>query len=237
MESLQVTLSEDQIAAFYHDMFVTSQVHDFLALMGAQHFRVIDVGGGCGFFARALRDVAGCSVRVIDSDASSIAECRNVGLDAICIDALEYSPDETQDVASFNLILHHLVGGSGRETRELQIRALKKWRNHARVIFVNEYIYESVFGDMSGWLIFHITKNRMLSALCRWASAYVPAFRANTFGVGVRFRSHDEWHQVFQEAGLKVVASTLGEPESIPALWRLLMIRTIRRDSFRLEVL
>lgn len=55
------TLSQSQIEAFYHDNFVASQVRDFSALAKPQPAGVVvDVGGGCGFFADGLRRATGC---------------------------------------------------------------------------------------------------------------------------------------------------------------------------------
>jgi hypothetical protein len=138
-------------------------------------------------------------------------------------------------VACFNLILHHLVGDSEAATRALQRRALERWRGQARFVFVNEYIYESFVGQLSGWLIYQITSSRVLSWLGRQVARLVPAFRANTFGVGVRFRAHDEWKRVFAEAGYDIAGEITGADEHVSPPLRLLLIRTIRRDSFLLH--
>ena len=59
-----------------------------------------------------------------------------------------------------------------------------------RAVFVNEYIYELYVGNVSGWLIFQVTKSRVLSWIGRVVSTVVPSLRAKTFGVSVRFRTH-----------------------------------------------
>jgi SAM-dependent methyltransferase len=235
MQTVQTKLSELQVSAFHHTDFVDSQLRDFERLIGKGAWRVTDIGGGCGYFAQRLQRELGCRVRVIDTDLASIQECRNAGLDADCADALNLMIKVEQDVVTFNLVLHHLVGKSERATRELQSRAVATWLAHARVVFVNEYIYESFVGNVSGWLIFQITKNRLLSALGKWASRYISALSANTFGVGVRFRSNREWVRLFEDAGFVVKTCVKGSAEGVSPLWRLLLIRRISRDSFRLE--
>ena len=235
MQTAQTKLSELQVHAFHHTDFVEDQVRDFERLIGHGSWRVTDIGGGCGYFALQLQRELGCHVRVIDTDPASIQECRNAGLDADCADALNLLTMRMEDVVAFNLVLHHLVGKSERATRELQSRAITTWLPHARVVFVNEYIYESFIGNLSGWLIFQITKNPLLSALGRWASHFIPSLSANTFGVGVRFRSNQEWMRLFEEAGFSVKAHVRGAAEGVSPLWRLLLIRRISRDSFRLE--
>ncbi|AVA13632.1 hypothetical protein C3E99_07070 [Sphingopyxis sp. MG] len=109
------------------------------------------------------------------------------------------------------------------------------WRDHETPIFVNEYIYQSFLGTVSGRLIYAITASRILSALAGFAARFIPAFRANTFGVGVRFRAHEEWMALFREAGFVPEAVRIGAEEQIKPPLRLLLIKTIRRDSFILR--
>jgi SAM-dependent methyltransferase len=233
---MQSTLSKQQLQAFYHDDFVEDQTRHFVALVGAagdQRRLVVDVGGGCGFFARRLAELIGATVKVIDTDPASVAACRQLGIDARIGNALD-PPEEKDCTVTLNLVLHHLIGASEKATLDLQRRALTVWRSRANEIFVNEYIYESFLGNFSGWLIYQITKSRILSWLGRSIAKLVPAFRANTFGIGVRFRSHAEWVEVFASAGYEVKSSMLGWEERVSVPLRLLLIKNIRRDSFLL---
>ena len=71
MKSTQKILSQDQITAFYHDLFVENQVEDFMALSGFSVTpfldKIVDIGG-CGFFAKALQNRIDLKVKVLDSD-------------------------------------------------------------------------------------------------------------------------------------------------------------------------
>ncbi len=234
---VQRRLAADQLEEFYHENFVSDQVRDFNALVGAvgEGRVVVDVGGGCGHLAQKLGEVSGIRTRVIDMDPASVEACTRAGVDARLGDALKPEIAGDEAVACFNLILHHLVGRTERETRALQIQALRNWRGRVDAVFVNEYIYESFVPELSGRLIFEITASSVLSFVARQVAKVVPPLRANTFGVGVRFRSRDEWVRLFDEAGYRVVAETTGEPEYISPPLRALMIKIIRRDSFRLE--
>lgn len=233
---MQKTLSESQIEAFYHDHFVASQVADFaaLALPHAQRV-VVDVGGGVGHFAAALQRRGGCRVRVLDTDPVSLHACQAKGLEASLDDALAPHILGDEDVVCFNLVLHHLVGQDEADTLALQRRALQAWLPHARCLFVNEYIYDSYVATASGRLIFAITRNRTLSILASWISRVVPSLRANTFGVGVRFRGHDEWVGLFEGLGFEVAATIRGAEEQVSVARRMLLIRSCRRDSFLLR--
>lgn len=235
--SIQKALSKEQIGAFYHDDFVDSQVRNYLALVATLAPRpraVLDIGGGCGFFAEGLRQTAGIDVRVIDLDPTSVNACRDKGLQASVGDALHPQRCGDEDVVCFNLILHHLVGANEAKTLALQKQALAHWHGHAQVLFIDEYIYDAYVGNISGRLIYEITRSKLLSALAKAVSRFVPSLRANTFGVGVRFRSRDEWRRVFESLGYCVAAHVRGPEEHVSIARRLLLIRSCRRDSFLL---
>jgi hypothetical protein len=239
MEIVQRALSEDQTRHFYHDEFVKDQVESFKkigALDLAGDGFVVDVGGGCGFFARSILLHGHPRVRVLDKDSYSIVNCKASGLRAEQADALSPPIEGNESVICFNLILHHLVGRSDAETLALQSQALRVWlRDGQRYIFVNEYIYESFLaGGLSGWLIWRITSSKVLSLFGRLASAVIPSLRANTFGVGVRFRTRLQWHRLFADLGLSEIGYLKGREESVSAARRLLLIKSCRRDSFLL---
>jgi len=239
MQGAQQILKEEQIEAFYHDNFVTSQVADFVALVpkrvNLNDRRVVDIGGGCGFFAKALSAEWGYKVRVVDADIKSIEFCMANGVEAICGDALAPNFVGDEGVICFNLILHHLVGASDSDTYSLQARALQEWYGNAPAIFVNEYIYESfIFENFSGWLIYKITSSRFLSRIGRAVSWLMPTLKANTFGTGVRFRAQAEWVAIFDSLGFDVVGILEGQQEGVSLPRRLLLIKNCRRDSFLL---
>lgn len=236
---MQKTLSAERVAEFYHDNFVADQVDTFVDLAAHALPRgavVADVGGGCGFFARALASRAPVNVRVLDTDAVSVQTCLAHGVQARISDALAPDIEGDEQVVCFNLILHHLVGSSTRQTRSMQLQALRAWHTRTPRVFVNEYIYESfLVGRISAYLIWAITSSRLLSLLGRGVASFVPSLRANTFGVGVRFRAASDWIALFREAGYEVVASSTGRDEPVSFARRLLLIKHCRRDSFLLE--
>jgi SAM-dependent methyltransferase len=238
----QVMLEESQIAAFYVDCFAVNQVNHFERLTDFRSLGsiklVVDIGGGCGYFAKELNAKTGLRVRVIDSDERSIEACarHNIkSIEGVIGDALNPEVKGDEDVVCFNLLLHHLIAKNEHETRELQKKAIVAWRDKVRYVFVNEYIYDSFFGYASGRIIFEITKSKLLSAIGRLVSEVVPSFKANTFGVGVRFRAHAEWIELFEECGYEVVSKAYSEPDYTSLPLRALLIREVRKDSFLLK--
>ena len=233
----QISLDASRLAEFYHDNFVTDQVMDFGQLVAGQAYDgvVADVGGGCGFFAEALQRRYGVRVRVLDADALSISECNARGIEAELFDALSPRFKGDERVVTFNLILHHLVASNDQETRTLQTRAVAAWRGRCERVFVNEYIYTGYpLPRLSAWLIWAVTHNKALSLVAGIVGRAVPSLRANTLGVGVRFRTAEDWKRIFSEAGFAVSGHVQGANEPVGIARRLLLIRTIRRDSFLL---
>ena len=240
MAKTQKLLKPDQLEAFYHDNFVKSQVADFIALTRSllnPSFKVIvDIGGGVGYFAKAIQNAMGLPVRVLDSDIRSIECCKQAGIDAVKDDALNPTIVGDESVICFNLILHHLVSVSEPETRRLQKQALSVWRSTAQIVFVNEYIYESYFmTNFSGWLIFKITSSTVLSKIGSFMAKFAPSLKANTFGVGVRFRSHAEWREIFSSLGFEIMDTVIGPQEYVSLPRRCLLIKNCRRDSLLLK--
>ena len=231
----QRILAPDQLSAFYHDTFVVEQVRDFAKINPLTSGKLVDIGGGCGYFARALQaSLPGIDVTVLDIDRPSIQICEELGTPAEPADALSLSPVGDERGACFNLILHHLVGPTEGETIANQRRALATWAGSGIPIFVNEYVYDSWFGDFSARLIYEITASKFLSAVCGFVGRFVPVLRANTFGVGVRFHSRKAWIKLFESAGYELAVSTRGPEEGIGVV-RLMLVRSIRRDSFLLQ--
>ena len=234
---MQTKLSPEQINDFYHDHFVEDQVSDFASLLvsSGDLKNIVDIGGGCGFFAKRLQNHTDYKVKVLDMDPVSVRACHDSGIDAVEGDALNPKIVGDEEIVTFNLILHHLVATSDCDTLALQIQALKVWSPNIKAVFVNEYIYESYLFGFSGWLIYRITKSPLLSLIGSAVANVVPSLKANTFGVGVRFRDSKEWLRVFESAGYIVKSTIKGDSEYVSPPRRLLLIKQIRRDSFLLE--
>jgi len=242
LENKQNRLSEAQVEAFFNTEFEQDQISDFESLFEDKKFDsndvIVDVGGGVGRFAKLLTERRENTVRVLDIDENSISSLKNVGahnIEALVADALNPPMFGDEKVVTINLILHHLVGQSEEVTRGLQKSALKVWRGKTDFIFINEYIYESFIGNLSGRLIYYITSSAALSLVGSFVSKFVPSLRANTFGVGVRFRSHSEWLELFEQCGFRVTDCRYGESEFISLPRRILFISGIKRNSYLLR--
>lgn len=233
----QKRLSEYQVAEFFHTEFEADQVHDFESLLEDIDIdgSIVDVGGGIGKFARLLAEGRGNKIRVLDIDARSVEianDMRNAQIEALVADATNPPFFGDEILVTINLILHHLIGDTESVTRDLQESTLRVWRGKAKYIFINEYIYESFFGNVSGRLIYQITSSSLLSSIASFVAKFAPSLRANTFGVGVRFRSNSEWVEMFNRCGFELVGMRAGLREQISLPRRLLLISQIKRNSY-----
>ena len=85
------------------------------------------MGGGCGFFAKALQNRIHLKVRDLDSDSQSIDFCKQEEIETTYGDALNPVVVGNEKLVCFNLILHRLVGRSEHETYKMQGHALSVW--------------------------------------------------------------------------------------------------------------
>ena len=140
---MQTTLSKKQLEYYYEDFGDDTQTEHFIRLIPQKYLLstnvIVDIGGGVGYFASSIRSRIELKVRILDIDSVAIDQCRNKGLTAIFCDALNPSIQGDEDVVCFNLVLHHLVGEDERSTLNMQKQALNVWKNHAKLIFINEY--------------------------------------------------------------------------------------------------
>jgi len=240
-DATQLRLDPLQLTEFYHDEFVKDQVAEFRALVGplVPGARVVDLGGGIGHFASALARETGARVEVIDSDPESVRRCADQGVPATTGDAITTRAADGAEVATFNMILHHLVTPGFDATRALQVAALANLARPRgpRRVFVNEYIYEGLLvPSLSAAAIFRVTSSGLLSRLAAAVARVVPSLRANTFGVGVRFRDAADWRRMFDAAGWRVIGHVSDRRDKISFARRVaLALNDIRQDSFLLE--
>lgn len=237
----QVTLNRSQLDEFDFDGFVEYQFHALKTFIDRNDIDlspddcIVDIGGGRGYFAKKISEIHP-RVKVYETDPKSIEHCRAIGVEAHLVDALDPVLAGDEKLVCFNLILHHLIGRNEVETARLQAAALTPWKQ--RFVFVNEYCYQSFIDHtLSGRIIWAITSSRVLSAIGKIIGKVIPSLRANTFGIGVRFRSSQEWAAFFARAGFRVVGIVDGEVEPVSLARRLLLIKSIRRDSFLLQSL
>lgn len=239
----QRLLSDEATDAFDHKWLFATQIDHFKALTAftpEEPFDLLDVGGGTGRFAQALRQqFPRCSVTILDVSAKSVQKAATKGIQGIVGSILDPPPalaSKRYDVVAFNMILHHLVGDSDRFTEANQKHALTVaaglLKRNGRIV-VNEYCYSGLVGDdSSGRLIYEITRSKVLAGVVRAVGRVCPPLAANTVGVGVRFRPLPSWAKLGAEAGL-CLDRTIDGPPDPPSLIRrtALLIRAVNRSS------
>lgn len=125
------------------------------ALQGAPGHALVDIGGGTGNYARALRE-DGWDPLVVDLNTAMLARAEAKGLRTLHADAAALPvPDASADAVTMIAMLHHVpdwraaVGEARRILRPGGRLALMGWtREHMeRVTWLREY-----FPSMSDWL-------------------------------------------------------------------------------------
>ena len=235
----QRKLDQHQLLEFNFDGFVETQFSALKNLIESNRVKfdpddyILDIGGGYGYFALSAKAM-NPNVRVYETDLNALEYCRGSGVEARHVDATMPTVIGDEKLVCFNLILHHLIGKTERETKTLQESAIRAWSRP--YIFVHEYCYQSYFStDLSARLIYVITSSSALSVIGKLISKFIPSLRANTFGVGVRFRSSPEWLRFFEKCGFEVLGVVRGLPEDVSLARRLLLIKSIRRDSYLIK--
>jgi len=235
---MQKKLNKYQIENFQNFLGDESQVDNLLNMVPYHFFTadrvIVDVGGGNGFFYELLKNKINSKVVILDSDLNSIERCTEKGMTAYFDDVLNLEYKGRSDIVCFNLTLHHLIGENEELTYEMQCNALRVFAGKSIYLFIDEYSYDSFIFGLSGKLIYNITSNKFLSKIASIISIFFPSLKANTFGVGVRFREMNEWINLFEFSGYKVIKIIKGENIRIPFLRRLLFIRRQTKDSFLL---
>jgi SAM-dependent methyltransferase len=243
----QRILPQSAIDAFDTPEGVAEQVQHFKSLLGFNShsvFSMLDVGGGTGFFANAIKtEFPHAEITILDLDEQSVMKGTKLGLNAIhgsIIDPPAAIRSRKFDVISLNLMLHHIIGDDDWSTLALQRCALTRvcelLANQGH-IFLHEICYEGrLFRDSSARLIYQVTASRCLGKALKLVGKAMPALSANTAGVGVRFRSMHGWSVLANSLKLKVVSVCQSEPEGHSWLRRtLLLIREVRRQSYLLR--
>jgi SAM-dependent methyltransferase len=203
-------LAEDQLAAFDRE-FVTDVIWEAFASEVRKDFpdgifSFIDLGGGNGVFAdRVLRNFPKSTGTVLDN-APSLLE-KNVPHErkTVVLGGIEQIesllPGRRFDVVCFNWVLHHLVGSTHEASTKHQCKALQDAAGllspNGRISVIENFYDGWLFDALPGRVIFELTASKALAGLIR-------SMGANTAGVGVCFRSRNDWHKTMSASGLSV---------------------------------
>lgn len=242
----QRVLPKSAIDEFDTPEGVAEQIQHFKNLLGIDPsvvFSILDVGGGTGFFVSALKsEFRNVDATILDLDQASVTKSVRKGLNSIHGSIVAPPRDLMSrrfDVISFNLVLHHIIAETDSSTVALQQQALRQARvllKDGGRIFVHEICFEGrFFADLSGLLIYRITSSHHLEKVLRFTGTIFSALKANTVGVGVRFRPLIGWEEIARSVGLEALNTCEGGPEGHSLLRKaLLLIKEVRRRSLLL---
>lgn len=169
----------------------------------------LDIGGGCGTFAKTIVENTSLDINIDILDPSKLAldnfdKSEKTNLIPQYFNSFE--SNKKYDFIILKTVLHHIIGIDENTTLKLQEEFITKavsMLNDDGVLFVEENFYEGwLKTDITGKLIFFWTKLKIIESVIRFLGA-------NTAGEGVRFRSRDNWRKIFNSHDLMVVNETL----------------------------
>lgn len=204
-------LANDQLASFDQEYTTNERWervklcidHDF----NDGNFSFVDVGGGNGLFAdRVLANYPQSQGTVLDSSELLLSKnTKNTRKKIIRADALDLVNFGNYDIIFCNWVLHHLVktGSYTQTTKNLEIffDSSRKVLSSRGRLSIFEIDYNGFIDDLPGKSIFHLTSSKFIAPL-------TSKLGANTAGVGVCFRSHNEWVRKIEKSGYKILSYT-----------------------------
>jgi hypothetical protein len=226
-------LADSQLQTFAHRDYVTDELFDGIAdaierEFGQGSFSFLDVGGGGGLFAdRLLARFPEARATVLDNSELLLSQnAANDRKDLILASATEMAESVGErrfDLVFFNFSLHHFIGASYAQTRQIQRDALGQGAALVAPggrIVVTENLYDGMIVDnMPGFLVYTLTSNKAFASL-------IGRLGANTAGLGVCFLSASEWRKEFARLGWRdsAFAATVWQEKR---MWRVLGFRLL----------
>jgi len=203
-------------------------------------FQVLDVGGGNGVFAdKILSAFPNAEVTVLDCSKSllqkNIPHPRKKLVHESVENLQKIFCDVQFDLIIVNLVLHHLVGKTYKESRNNALQYLmlfKELLSEEGRLFICEHFYNGLLIDsLASRMIYYFTSIK-LSPLRKLFHKY----GANTAGIGVCFQSRKMWQKAIQKAGFHTLAYNEDPPYSLSfARYAALHIRSNTRGFFWLK--
>jgi len=185
--------------------------------------KILDVGGGNGRFVDKL-------LKLYPKAQACVLDYADTMLEKNRLDARKTTQQGTAtqldtlfigqkfDLITINMLLHHLVGDNEPTTRNNVLASLVCARKilapEGRVVVYEQVYNGSILSIEPGKIIYRLTQIR-----APWISRLLKKFGANTAGVGVRFRSVQEWQDLFDEAGYALESHSWILPDQ-PSLLR-----------------
>ena len=232
----QSVLSEDQNAYFDYE-YVGDEYFKRLNSILLKTFDhnspllIADLGSGTGrFLDRILSAFPRARGFGIDFSAELLSRNQpHARKTLINASFLEYRPGTQFDIVSLNWVLHHMVYGSPRETRQL----IRKTICHsARLLkpggrfVVFENIVDGIVNDnLSSNLLYRGTSSRRLARLTR-------RLGANTAGVGIHYLGQNELLNLMDDQGFELDESFAGSFQPYGRKNLLILARSVREYGF-----
>ena len=196
-----------------------------------KNIRILDIGGGAGYFAMALhKKLVNAEVVVLEitehNTWDTFKEIKFVSGNAF--EAENLFEHGSFDIIFVNYVFHHLVQptyGKTVEGIQFLLSSIQKLLKDEGVLFISECSYHiPVLNQFTGYLIYIASTIRV--PVIAWLMRKLGSKSA---GVGVCFLTYEKWLSLFQQTGYIVQSTTKNTPRT------LLLVLRERFFNFALE--
>lgn len=197
----------DKYADFYGNVKPQSYDYyfiDFIKKTKKQGSNLLDIGGGSGTFAQLVNDnCLDIDVHVVDPSKKLLDRINDERIKKIYGNLPDQIfLDSDFDYVHVKEVLHHIVGSSIDETKELlreSLFTMKDFLKEDGFLLIHELFYESyLIPELSRTLIFN------LLALQNKFGIKVPA-KEFLMGLGVCFYTRPEFESILNDCGFKII--------------------------------
>ena len=182
--------------------------------------KVLEVGCGTGELAAALQK-SGAALTAIDLSEKAIEKARDLGINALCLDFLDFSPEESYDLILFTRSLHHIFA------LEKCLQKADALLNPGGLVIAEEFDFEHVDIPTLFWLQ---NQHDWLDFLNQKTKSPLPADLLENW-------MHEHLHDPPLHSGKVMVAAfekffKIISLQRCPYLFRSLLSKMIQRERF-----
>lgn len=203
---------------------------------------ILDVGGGAGYFSKQLETILSENIELeiylLDTHKYVTWDDKVSKIHFIQGDALQINKifsEKMFDYIFCNMIFHHLLGDSFKESSQIREKCLKNivsvLKDDGKIGIIDNYNNGLLIDSISCRIIYALTniRNPMIVRLCK-------RFGSNSAGVGVCMQSRKMWQKLIKKSGLEIIEEIDSIPDKLGLVKKLCLLNK-SYSEFNLMVL
>lgn len=191
---------------------------------------ILDVGGGAGYFSKQLETILPkyieLDIYLLDTNKYDTWNDKKSKIHFIQGDALSISEifsNKMFDYVFCNMLFHHLLGESFKESSKIREKCLKNivgvLKDDGKIGIIDNYNNGLFIDSISCRIIYAMTniRNPMIVKICK-------RFGSNSAGVGVCMQSRRMWQNLIKKSGLRIVEEVESVPDKLGLIKKVCLI-------------